>query len=124
VFAVGRTDSLEVVLRVSEREVGDLGVGRPADLRLRAAPGRTLHLRIEEVDLAAEGPISTGESATALANPDSPPSGFFGRGRIGNPGGDLRPGMSGLAHVQAAPLSLLQRLGRLYARLIRADFWF
>jgi hypothetical protein len=99
-------------------------VGRPAELRLRAAPGRTLHLRIDAVDMAAEGPISTGASASALADPDSPPSRYFARGRIGNPAGDLRPGMSGLAHVRAAPLSLLQRLGRLYARLIRADFWF
>jgi hypothetical protein len=31
--------------------------------------------------------------------------------------------MTGVVKVEAPPLNVAQRLGRIYARLVRADFW-
>ena len=45
------------------------------------------------------------------------------RARIANADATLRPGMSGLARIDAPPLNLLQRGARFYARVVRADFW-
>jgi putative peptide zinc metalloprotease protein len=123
VFAVGRIDSLAVLLSVSEREVADLSVGRIATLRLRANPERTARFRIEAVDLAPARATPTG-TALRLATGETPPARYVARGRIENPGGMLRPGFSGSVRVGTEPLSLISRLLRLYARLVRADFWF
>ena len=48
---------------------------------------------------------------------------YVARARIANDGGLLRPGMTGLARIDGPPLNLLQRAARVYARIVRADFW-
>jgi multidrug efflux pump subunit AcrA (membrane-fusion protein) len=122
-FEVGSTDSLAVLLVTSEREVGDLEIGRTADLRLRSEPGRRIVFPIESVDAAPGIAPVLSRPATELVDPERPPARFAARGRIANPDGVLRPGMTGIVRVPARPLSLAQRTARLYARLVRADFW-
>jgi len=123
VFHVGTVDSLMVVLVANEREVADLGLGRTCDLRLRAAPGRRMRCTIEAVDFAPADRPALAQSVSELVDSEKASEHYDARGRIANPDGLLRPGMSGLARVAAPPLSLMQRLGRSYARLVRADFW-
>jgi putative peptide zinc metalloprotease protein len=122
-ITVGKVDSLRVVLMMSEREVGDLAVGREAGLRLRSDPGKTHHFPIDYIDLAPVGEPILGESAASLARGDRPPTWYRAEGIIPNKNGRLRPGMTGVVKVEAPPLNVAQRLGRIYARLVRADFW-
>ena len=123
VLRVGGLDSLEVILEVSEREVGDLAAGFETDLRLRADPGRRVRFRLRNVDLAPEDRPVLAEGGPALANRERPPSRYRATALIACPDGRLRPGMSGIARVSVPPLNLLQRGARVYARLVRADFW-
>jgi putative peptide zinc metalloprotease protein len=122
-LVVGRTDSLEVRLLVSEREVGDLAVGQAAKLRLRAHPQFSLPFRLTRVDLAPFVAQAGIGSAAALADPESPPSRFLATGWVANRAGAVRPGMTGVVQVRGRPMNFFQRLGRAYARLVRADFW-
>jgi multidrug resistance efflux pump len=122
-FDVGRADSLEVLLVASERDAGDLGLGRRADLRLYADPGRRIACAVRSIDGAPlEGAALPAQTA-ALVDAERAARRFVARARIANPGDRLRPGMSGFARVDAVPLNLLQRAARFYARLVRADFW-
>ena len=122
-FDVGRADSLDVLLIASERDAGDLGLGRRADLRLYADPGRRVGCVVQSIDRAPlEGP-ALAQPTAELVDQERAARRFVARGRIANPDGDLRPGMTGRARIAAAPLNLLERTGRFYARIVRADFW-
>ncbi len=123
VLRVGETDSLTVRFVASERVIGDLAVGEIADIRLRALPGRRVHAAIVSLDAAPADAAVLGASAAALVDPDRPSQSFLARGRIHNADGALRPGMTGRARIATQPLNLVQRAGRTYARLVRADFW-
>jgi len=120
---VGATDALAVHFLAGEREVGDLAPGRPADIRLRAQPGRSFRVKIESVDPAPTGSAVLGRPAADLVDDARAARSFLARGQVDNADGTLRPGMSGRARIEAEPLNLLQRAGRFYARLVRADFW-
>jgi putative peptide zinc metalloprotease protein len=120
---VGTVDSLRIVLRMSEREVGDLAVGREGSLRLRSDPGRTIRFLIERIDLAPVGEPILGETVASLDAGDRLPTWYRAEGLIASEKERLRPGMTGVVKVKGPPLSVAQRLGRLYARLVRADFW-
>ncbi len=122
-FDVGRADSLDVLLVASERDAADLGLGRRANLRLYAEPGRRVSCTVLAIDRAPlEGP-ALAQPTAELVDSERPVRRFVARGRIANPGMDLRPGMTGLAHIDAPSLNLLQRAARFYARIVRADFW-
>jgi putative peptide zinc metalloprotease protein len=122
-FDVGRSDSLDVLLVASEREAADVGLGRKADVRLYADPGRRVSCAVLSIDRAPlEGP-ALAQPASELVDAERLARRFVARARIANLGGDLRPGMTGRARIAAPALSLLQRAGRFYARIVRADFW-
>jgi putative peptide zinc metalloprotease protein len=124
VLAIGQLDSMHVLLYASEREVGDLAAGAACELRLRAEPGRSLRCRIASVDEAPARGAVVAEPVAELVDPERLATRFFARATLSpDEALGLRPGMTGVARVAARPLSLLQRLGRTYARLVRADFW-
>jgi len=123
ILEVGGTDSLDVLLVAGEREIVDVGIDRPVDLRLRAAPGHSVRFRITDVDWSPRGHAVLALPTAELVDTERAVGSFVARGRIANPGGELRPGMSGIARVEASSLNLLQRAGRFYARVVRADFW-
>jgi hypothetical protein len=122
-FDVGRADSLDVLLIVSERDAGDLGLGRRADVRLYADPGRRIACPLRAIDGAPLEGAPLPSSAAVLADAERLARRYVARARIANPDGALRPGMSGLARIDGPPLSMLQRAGRFYARIVRQDFW-
>ncbi len=123
ILKVGAIDTLAIVLVGSERLIGDLEPGQMADLRLRADPGRRIRFAIQNIDLAPLGEAVLSRPTGELVDTERAASRFAARGRIANPGAELRPGMSGVARVRTRPLNLLQRFGRTYARIVRADFW-
>jgi len=118
-----RATSLAVLLGAGGRGIGDLGIDRRADLRLRADPGRGVSFRVVDVDWTPRWHAVVARPVAELVDTDRAVERFVARGRIANPDGALRPGMSGIARVEAPPLNLLQRAGRFYARIVRADFW-
>ncbi len=122
-FEIGRSDSLDVLLVASEREIVDLGIDRHVDLRLRSDPGRSLSFRVVDVDWSPRGGPVLALPTAELVDSERKAEHFVARGRIANPERALRPGMTGIARVDAMPLNLLQRAGRFYARIVRADFW-
>jgi multidrug resistance efflux pump len=122
-FDVGRADSLDVLLIASERDAGDLGLGRRADVRLWADPARHIACPLRSIDGAPLEGAPLPSSAATLTVAERVARRFVARARIANADGALRPGMSGLARIDGPPLSLLQRAGRFYARVVRQDFW-
>jgi len=122
-LAVGRFDSLRVVIPLSEREADDVALGRRAELRLLTEPGRARSLVIDRIDLAPAQARFDRASARELAGEEAPPRVYRAYGIIANPDGHLRPGLSGIARIEAQPRSVLGRLAHLYARMVRADFW-
>jgi putative peptide zinc metalloprotease protein len=122
-FDVGRSDSLDVLLVASERDAGDLGLGRRADVRLFADPGRRLACVVTGIDATPLEGAPLPSATASLVDAERSARRFVARARVANEGDLLRPGMSGLARVDARPLSLLQRAARFYARIVRADFW-
>ena len=122
-FDVGRSDSLDVLLIASEREAGDLGLGRRADVRLWADPARRITCAVQAVDGAPLEGAPLPATAAVLVDAERVARRYVARARIANADGALRPGMSGLARIDGPPLSILQRAARFYARVVRADFW-
>jgi putative peptide zinc metalloprotease protein len=120
---VGRLDSLRVAIPLSERDAEEVAVGRRVELRLRVDPGRAYRFRIDHLDLAPEGERFDDTNATALAASDAPHRVYRAYGTIPNPNGRLRPGLSGIARIEAPAQSVMDRLAHLYARMVRADFW-
>ena len=120
-FDVGREDSLDVLLIASERDAGDLGLGRRADVRLWADPGRRIACPVRTIDAAPLEGAPLPSPTASLVDQERVARRFVARARIAANG--LRPGMTGRARVDGPPLSLLQRGARFYARLVRADFW-
>jgi putative peptide zinc metalloprotease protein len=123
ILRVGGLDTLEIVLDVSEREVVDLASGYDADFRLRADPSRRVRFRIGNVALSPQDRPVLAMGGIALANRERPPTSYRATAIIVCLDRRLRPGMSGIARVEVRPLNLIQRGARLYARLVRADFW-
>jgi hypothetical protein len=120
---VGRLDSLRVAIPLSERDAEEVALGRRVELRLRTDPGHAYRFRIDRLDLAPEGTSFDRANATELAGTDVTHRLYRAYGTIANPGGHLRPGLSGIARIEAPAQSLVDRLAHLYARMVRADFW-
>jgi putative peptide zinc metalloprotease protein len=120
---VGRLDSLRVAIPLSERDAEEVAIGRRVELRLRVDPGHAYRFRIDRLDLAPQGASFERASATELSSSDAPQRIYRAYGTIANPDGRLRPGLSGIARIEAPAQSLVDRLSHLYARMVRADFW-
>jgi RND family efflux transporter MFP subunit len=84
---VAPLDSYRVVLEVDERDLGHLAVGQQGELALTALPGRTF-------------PISVGK-ITPVAQAVDGRNAFRVEARLEAQGPQLRPGMEGVAKVQA-----------------------
>ena len=124
VLEIGQLDSMHVVLFASERVVSDLAFGAAAELRLRSDPARAVRFRLQSVDWSPARGAVLGQPLPELVDPEKPATRFYARAALGpDLTAGLRPGMTGIARVDAPPLSILQRLSRTYARLVRADFW-
>ena len=124
ILAIGRLDTLKVVLLLSERNVPDVRIGSRAELRLRAAPGRVHRFVLESADWATSREPILLTAGAELGAGSGAPARFRAWGRLPNPGEQLRPGLTGVVRMVTPPRSLVDRIARSYARLVRAEFWF
>jgi putative peptide zinc metalloprotease protein len=120
-FDIGREDSLDVLLIASERDAGDLELGRRADLRLWSDPARRVQCPVRAIDAAPLEGAPLPSAAASLVDQERVARRYVARGRIA--ASDLKPGMSGRARIDGPALNVLQRAARFYARIVRADFW-
>ena len=112
---------------VSEKEIGDVRVGQPVALRVRAYPNATFHGTVTAIATAADGtPIVAAQTA-----PGSTPavssvvSGktFTITTRIDNRALLLKAGMTGYAKILGGERRIVDLFARRLARSLRVEVW-
>lgn len=104
-------DRLTATIDVSERDIGEVTLGHPVALRLRAYPSRTFHGRVTRIAGTA---ADTGWLAerTVRVEVDLP-----------NDERLLRPMMTGYARIDVGDRRAVDVLTRRVRRYIRVEFW-
>ena len=112
VFAqVSPLDTLRVEVGVSEADVARIEPGQTLRLKVLGFPDRQFKGTVSEVAWAGD-PTAPGRPAV-----------FKVLGRVANPNGLLKSGMTGRARVDVRPDTLLSRWTRGFWRWLRMSFW-
>ena len=112
IFAqVSPLDTLRVEIGVSEADVARIRPGQALRIKVLGFPDRQFRGTVHEVAWMGE-PTAHGRPAV-----------FKVLGRVANPNGLLKSGMTGRARVDVAPDTLLSRWTRGLWRWIRMSFW-
>jgi putative peptide zinc metalloprotease protein len=113
---------------VSEKEIGDVRVGQPVALRVRAHPNATFHGTVTAIATAADGiPITTVQAplpggSTGGAGAVSGKT-FTITTRIDNRALLLKAGMTGYAKILGGQRRIVDLLVRRLARSFRVEVW-
>ncbi len=102
--------SIVVECTVNEHDIGEIEPGQRVSVRLRGDPGRQLAGRVDRILPLA--PLEPGARVR-----------FPIWCRLENPPASLRLGETGTARIAVGSWNVYQRMGRTWARLVRADFW-
>jgi multidrug resistance efflux pump len=104
-------ERLTADISISERDIGEVRLGQPVALRLRAYPNQTFHGTVTRIASAA---ADTGwrEERTVRVEVDLP-----------NVDGMLRPMMTGYARVNVGDRRAVDVITRRFRRYIRVEFW-
>lgn len=105
VLEIAGTGGLIADVEVQESEIGDVEAGAPVKIRLTAFPDREVDGRVVEV-----APVGVADRLGRTS--------FRVRCSVDDPGGRLRPGMTGAAKIAGAELSLAQLIARRVLRMI------
>jgi putative peptide zinc metalloprotease protein len=106
---LGDVSTLRAAVLVDEQDLGILDAGAPVELRTEADPGRLFRGRVEGI-----APEPSGGAVRRL---------YKVTVVVENPGGRLRPGMTGIARFGAGTATPYHHLTAGLARLIRIQFW-
>jgi putative peptide zinc metalloprotease protein len=111
VAEVHALDHLTAEITVSERDIGEVQLGQPVALRLRAYPSRTFRGTVTRIAAAA---ADTGWRAERTV-----------RVEVNLPNTDhlLRPMMTGYARIHVGDRRVFDVLTRRFRRYIRVEFW-
>lgn len=109
-LVVAHDGGFEIECEIREVDIGHVEPGRRLELRLRSDPGRKLLGRVRRIDsLPPRGPDGK-TRFRAVATLDEPAPG-------------LRLGETGIARIGIGHRNVYERIGSVWARLVRADFW-
>jgi putative peptide zinc metalloprotease protein len=109
-LVVARDARSEVECDLKEFDLGEIEPGQRFTLRLRGDPGRRLTGQVERVfSLPPETPGAK--------------SRFKVWGRLDHANEGIRLGESGIARIEVGRWNLYERMGRAWARFVRADIW-
>jgi multidrug efflux pump subunit AcrA (membrane-fusion protein) len=108
-FEIAPLDGYRIILEVDERDVAQVAEGQAGELALTALPGEALPLVVERVT-----PVATAEDGRNY---------FRVEARLDAPSDGLRPGMEGVAKVEAGPRRLAWILGHDLADWLRLWTW-
>ncbi len=86
-FEIAPLDGYRIIVEVDGRDIADVAVGQTGKLALEALPGETLPLEVERV--------------TSIATQEDGRSYFRVEAVLGEPRSELRPGMEGIAKIDA-----------------------
>ena len=112
---------------VSEKEIGDIRVGQPVALRVRAYPNATFHGTVTAIATAADGtPTAAPQAAqgsTAASGGAVTGKTFTITTRIDNRTLLLKAGMTGYAKIQGGRRRIVDLFTRRLARSLRVEVW-
>jgi putative peptide zinc metalloprotease protein len=111
VAEVHAVDQLTADITVSERDIGEVRLGQPVALRLRAYPSRTFQGAVARIAAAA---ADTGWRAERTVRVEV---------NLANTDHLLRPMMTGYARIHVGDRRILDVLTRRVRRYIRVEFW-
>jgi putative peptide zinc metalloprotease protein len=119
---VGDCRTMRAELQVSERLLGDLFLGAPVSLQLRAQPWRTIRGAIVSI-----APSTSASSQVAVRNqglrPADEPEKFVAVAIFDNPDGILAPEMMGNAKIYGRRSSYVVQVWRGARRWVQSMFW-
>jgi putative peptide zinc metalloprotease protein len=119
--------AVKAQIAVSEKEIGDVRVGQPVVLRVRAYPNTVFHGTVTAIATAAEGtPTATALTplgGTAAGGGAIPGKTFIVTTRIDNRALLLKPGMTGYAKVLGGQRRIVNLITRRLARTLKVEFW-
>ena len=115
---------------VSEQEIGDVQVGQPVVLKVRAYPGMTFEGTVQSIATTAAGRQQAAASTaawgatTAAGNIDSVKLGtVLVQTRLDNTSLLLKPDMTGNAKIYCGPRQLFDIVTRRIARYLKVEVW-
>ncbi|MDE3068967.1 MAG: efflux RND transporter periplasmic adaptor subunit [Verrucomicrobiota bacterium] len=118
--------TVEAATFVSEKEIADVKVGQPVELKVRAYPGLTFHGNVVSI-----GATTVGQTSSDLEVNGTPasPAGVMDAKmvlvttRIDNGWLLLKPGMTGEAKILCGRRRILDLVNRRIARTFKVQFW-
>lgn len=111
IAVIQELDHLTAAISISERDIGDVRLGLPVALRLRAFPGRTFQGIVTHVAAAV---ADTGWRAERTVRVEVD---------LANTEHLLRPKMTGYARIHVGDRRVADVLTRRFRRYIRVEFW-
>lgn len=112
-FEIAPLDSWRVILKVDERDIAHLRNAAPGELVLASLPGQAFALRVKRIT-----PVSTAEEGRNYFRVEAELD-----ARPGQPAPQMRPGMEGVAKVQAGERSLLWIWTHRFTDWLRLKTW-
>jgi hypothetical protein len=108
-FQIAPLDGYRIILKVDERAIVGLDVGQPGRLALSARPGAALPFTVERIT-----PVSVAEDGRNY---------FRVEARLEEPADWLRPGMEGVAKIDAGPRTRLWIWTHGFVDWLRLTLW-
>jgi multidrug resistance efflux pump len=108
-FEIAPLDTWRVILKVDERDIAYVKTGAPGNIVLTSLPGQTIALKVRQVT-----PVSTAEEGRNY---------FRVEATLPEGAAKLRPGMEGIAKIEAGEKSLLWIWTRRMIDWLRLAIW-
>ena len=109
-LVVESADPVLVECTILEQDVGLLGPGQRFEVRFRANPGRRVEGRVLRIDPGPRATTGFAQRYRMTGTLDAPPGAFA-------------LGSTGRVRVEVGRWNVYERMARLWARIVRADFW-
>lgn len=120
---IGDCRRLEARIPVSERLLTLIAAGEPVAVQLVARPLQPLRGSVVSISPSAAAPVSTSATERDTLRPPERPEAFVAVAEFENPGGLLRPGMSGVACIYSGRSSYIARTSRVLGHWLQTIFW-
>ncbi|MFS0757543.1 HlyD family efflux transporter periplasmic adaptor subunit [Noviherbaspirillum sp. 1P10PC] len=102
-------DSYRLIVEVDERDIADLGVGAAGRVRLTALPNQSMSFAVERI-----APVAVSRDGRHF---------FEAEGRLDSNAAAIRPGLEGIARIDAPERSLASILGHRIHAWLRLSLW-
>ncbi|MFL6716063.1 MAG: HlyD family efflux transporter periplasmic adaptor subunit [Burkholderiaceae bacterium] len=108
-LVVAPHDSYRLIVEVDERDIADLSAGAAGRMRLTALPDQSLSFAVERI-----APVAVSRDGRHF---------FEAEGRLDSGAAAIRPGLEGIARIDAPARSLASMLGHRVHAWLRLSLW-